>query len=87
MKVKKPSRLIRGFAVLPIDLQISLCIRPSPHPLQLVDHPRDHAQSLVPEGRVARVEAEGREELLVVLCLIFAVIGCNYFSPVLSYAP
>src|SRR6056297_2134673 len=37
------------------------------HRLKLVDHALDHREPLVPEGRVGGVEAEGGEQVLVVL--------------------
>src|SRR5712664_2029580 len=53
------------------EVAVYLLIQPNRltrlHRLQLADHSFDHAEALQPESRVARVEAEGGEQLLVML--------------------
>ena len=55
------ARLSRG---LPPRLVITETSASSlPHRLQFVDHARDHRKADLPEARILRVEAEGREQL------------------------
>src|SRR5579883_114939 len=62
-----PTRTIESTPGSPAGAQFTLRASPllwsSPHPLQLVDHPLDHAQAALPERRVAGIEAERFQQL------------------------
>src|SRR5271166_2076184 len=62
-EMNRPGGTLGSVIVAPFSVLMTR--PPSPHRLQFADHPLDHREADAPEGRIARIEAERREQLRI----------------------